>query len=123
VSFEKALTEELEKIVPDVFPLVAPEGTPTPYIVYKSSYGHRDYLLDGYMVNREIEVAVQVVGGSYSEMKQHTNAMIDSLLAFQGGRMGTDLVPVQSVQYLQPDEMVDTVTKENHSVTELTFRI
>lgn len=123
MSFEKALTEELEKVLPDVFPLVAPEGTPMPYIVYSSSYGQRDYMLGGYMDTKEIEVTIQVVGGSYSDMKQFTNAMIDSLLTFQGEFMGTDQLPVQSVQYEQPDEMVDPVTKENHSITEFTFRI
>lgn len=121
MSFEKALTQELEKVLPDVFPLVAPEGTPTPYIVYASSYGQRDHMLEGYTANKEINVAVHVVGGSYTAMKQYTNAMLDSLLAMT--TMGTDLVNVQHVTYEQPDEMVDPITKENHSITELTFRI
>lgn len=123
MSFEKALTQELEKVLPNVFPLVAPEGTPTPYIVYKSSYGQRDHVLEGYTNNKEIDVAIHVVGGSYTDMKQYTNAVIDSLLAFQGGLMGTDLIPVQAVSYHPPDEMVDPVTKENHSITDLTIRI
>jgi hypothetical protein len=121
VSFEKALTEELEKVLPDVYPLVAPEGTPTPYIVYVSSYGDRDLTLGGYEVTKEIEVMIQVVGGSYSEMKQHTNSVIDSLIALT--QMGTDLIKVQHVHYEKPQEAVDIVSFLPHSITEFTFRI
>lgn len=121
MSFEKALTEELTKILPEVYPLVAPEGTPTPYIVYVSSYGDRDLTLGGYEVTREIEVMIQIVGGSYAEMKQHTNAVIDSMIALK--TMGTDLIPVQHVRYENPHEAVDIVSFLTHSVTEFKFRI
>lgn len=120
-NFEKALTQELKKVLPAVFPLVAPEGTPTPYIVYMSSYGQRDQVLEGYTDQREIDVTVHVVGGSYSDMKDYTNAMIDSILALTV--MGTDLIPVQHVHYEQPDEMIDPVTKENHCFTDFKIRI
>lgn len=122
-NFEKALVQELRKVLPDVFPLVAPEGTPTPYIVYMSSYGERDRSFEGYTIQREINVTVHVVGGSYSLMKEHTNNMLDSLLQLEGSKMGTDLIPVHHVNYTQPEEMIDPVTKENHCFTDLTFRI
>jgi hypothetical protein len=122
VAFEKALTEELEKVLPDaVYPLVAPEGTPLPFIVYASSYGDRDLTLDGYQINKEIEVSVQVVASSYFEMKQYTNTMIDALIALKV--MGTDRIPVQHVHYEKPHESVDPVTFHNHSITDFTFRI
>lgn len=121
MSFEKALKQELKKVLPSVFPLVAPEGTPTPYIVYKSSYGQRDHMLEGYTDQREIEVSAQVVGSSYEEMKGYANTMINALLALKV--MGTDLIPVQHVTYEQPEEMVDPVTKENHCITDFKFRI
>lgn len=122
-NFEKALVQELKKVLPAVFPLVAPEGTPTPYIVYMSSYGDRDRVLEGYGTQREIDVTIHVVGGSYSEMKEATNNTIDTLLKLEQATMGTDLIPVQHVMYEQPDEMVDPITKENHCFTELKFRI
>ncbi|KRE33426.1 DUF3168 domain-containing protein [Paenibacillus sp. Soil724D2] len=120
-NFEKALTQELKKVLPAVFPLIAPEGTATPYIVYMSSYGQRDHMLEGYTEQRDIEVTVHVVGGSYSDMKEYTNTMIDSMIILS--TMGTDLIPVQSVSYEAPDEMIDPITKENHSFTEFKFRI
>ncbi|SEN19166.1 DUF3168 domain-containing protein [Paenibacillus sp. OV219] len=122
-NFEKALTQELKKVLPKVFPLIAPEGTPVPYIVYKSSYGDRDRVLEGYGQQREIDVTVHVVGGSYSDMKNYTNTMIDSLLLLEQSTMGTDLIPVQHVHYEQPEEHVDPITKENHCFTEFKIRI
>lgn len=120
-TFEKALTEELEKVLPDVFPLIAPEGTNVPYIVYHSSYGQRDLLLDGYGMQREIDTTIHVITKSYADMKQYTNSVINSLLILKS--MGTDQIPVQHVQYQNPDEMIDPITKENHSFTDFTFRI
>lgn len=122
MSFEKALTEELGKVLPNsVYPLVAPEGTPTPYIVYVSSYGDRDMTLDGYVVSKEIDVSIQVVASSYSDLKQYTNALIDALVSLK--KMGTDLIPVQHIHYDRPEEMVDIVTFENHSITDFKFRL
>jgi hypothetical protein len=122
-NFEKALVQELKKVLPAVFPLVAPEGTPTPYIVYMSSYGERDRVFEGYGQQREIDVTIHVVAGSYSEMKDTTNVMLDSLLLLEQSTMGTDLIQVQSVTYEHPDEMIDPITKENHCYTDIKFRI
>lgn len=122
-NFEKALTQELKKVLPKVFPLIAPEGTPVPYIVYNSSYGERDRVLEGYGQGREVNVTVHVVGGTYEVMKQLTNTMIDSLLLLEQNTMGTDLIPVQSVHYDEPEEHVDPITKENHCFTEFKIRI
>lgn len=122
-NFEKALVQELKKVLPAVFPLVAPEGTPAPYIVFMSSYGDRDRFFEGYGAQREIDITIHVVGGSYSAMKEATNFMIDALLLLERSTMGTDKIPVQHVMYEQPEEMVDPITKENHCFTELKFRI
>jgi hypothetical protein len=122
-NFEKALVQELKKVLPNVFPLIAPEGTPTPYIVYMSSYGDRDRVFEGYGPQREIDVTVHVVGGSYSDMKEYTNTMIDSLLLLEQSTMGTDMITVQHVTYEQPEETIDPVTKENHCFMDLKFRI
>jgi hypothetical protein len=123
MSFEKALVEEIEKVIPNVFPLVAPEGTPTPYCVYVSSYGEREYTLSGYIASREIEVEIHVVGKTYAEMKPYMNGIIDKLITFEGKKMGTAQLSVQSVQYDKPHEMSDPETYEAHSFTDFTFRL
>jgi hypothetical protein len=122
-NFEQALVEELRLRLVNIFPLVAPEGVLAPYVVYKSSYGERDRSFEGYTASREIDVALHIVAGNYSDLKINENTILDALLLLEGRKMGTALIPVQSVTYDQPDEMVDPVTKENHCIIEMKFRI
>jgi hypothetical protein len=123
VGFEKALREELVKVIPNVFPLYAPEGTLPPYCVYVSSYGERDLAFEGYLSTKEIEVTVHVVGSTYADMKTYTTSVLDSLVAFQGKKIGTDLIKIQSVHYDKPTEMVDPEEYYAHSWVDFKFRI
>ena len=122
-SFENAIRQELEKTVTNVFPLFAPEGTPTPYCVYVSSYGERDLALEGYLASREIEVTVHIVAQTYEQMKTLTNGVMDNFCTFTNKKIGTDLLRIQAVKYDDPTEMVEPETKVAHSFVDFNFRL
>lgn len=122
MSFEKALREELEKLIPNVFPLYAPEGTAPPYCVYVSSYGEKDLALEGYLNTREVDVTIHIVGSTYSDMKTYTNIVLDKLITFQGMTMGTDRIAIQSIHYRKPQEMTEPDQYQAHSWVDLKFR-
>lgn len=122
-NFEKALVEMLKDVTPNVYPLVAKEGVVAPYIVYESSYGERDYALEGHLVSREIDVTLYVIGGTYEEMKTITNNAYDLILSWQGQSIGTDAVTIQAISYDNPSERIDPMTYESVSICDFTFRI
>lgn len=122
MSFEKALRDELVKVIPAVYPLTAPENTQAPYVVYVSSYGDRDLTLDGYQTTKEVDVMVHVVGRNYADMKTYTNGVLNAMSGWQGKKIGTDLIYIQSVHYKNPTEVADPVTFMAHSWVDMTIR-
>lgn len=122
MSFEKNLQMELVKVIPLVFPLVAPEGTAPPYCVYVSSYGQRDIALEGYLATRETDVTIHIVGQTYMDMKTYTNNVINALSGWQGKKIGPDLIYIQSSDYKKPQEMIDPDEYFAHSWVDFTFR-
>jgi len=72
MTFEEALREELAKVSGlnnKVFPLTAPEKTPTPYLIYVSSEGRNEKYLEGYGKNIIKEVEINIIESRYSTLK------------------------------------------------------
>ena len=111
MSFETGLREELMEISGlsnKVFPLIAPEGTDSPYLVYRSSEGVNDKTLTGFLASKSVSGEVDVVCSSYGEMKQITSGVIQHLQSFVGRTIGTSGILVKDIMVGEPLEMYET---------------
>lgn len=123
MSLEKALREKLEPFVPNVVPLIAPEGMNTPYIVYKSSEGVQERGLEGNLAIKDVEVELHIVASSYSEMKDKTKLVLSDIKNWQRVKIGTDQIFVQTTTYTKPVEIYENETKTFHCFFDITITI
>lgn len=110
MSFEQALVIELSMIPAisgKVFPLSATEGETAPYAAYGSSEGLKDKTLGGYIANKTINVEVNVVAKSYSELKQIASLTLEKIISFQSRTIGIEGLYVQDLTYSQPLEFYE----------------
>lgn len=106
MNFEEALRVELSTICNKVFPLNAPEGTKSPFIVYVSSEGIQDKSLDGYLNSKEVECGINILHSNYPGMKDITRNVIEKLKTFQSRVIGEGPF-IQNVTYENVDEFFD----------------
>lgn len=107
-SFEQALKEELNNLASlsgKVFPLNAPEGTATPYIVYESSEGVYNKTLMGFLPSRNVPVQLNIVAKHYSDMKTITSGVIQRLQSMVGTSIGAS----KSVRVFDIQMIIDPV--------------
>lgn len=121
MEFEPALVIELgaiEGLSSKVFPLVATEGVPAPYIAYSSGAGLRDKTLNGYLSNKLIDVDLNIIAASYKEMKRITALVLDKVMSFESRVIGTDGPYVQELTYQKPVELYESLPKLYRCVIE-----
>ncbi|CEG26010.1 tail completion protein gp17 [Bacillus sp. B-jedd] len=126
MNFEEALRQELSDIASlnnKVYPLVAPEGTEAPYVVYVSSEGIQDKSFDGYLQTRTVDFEMNVFAGKYSNLKALTKEVIAKIVSFQGREIGTRGPVIQNVTYHKPVEAYDKDTKLYVSVFDIKVKI
>ena len=123
ISFEKALKDELSKTIKSVFPLVAPEDSKPPYLVYVSSYGEKDQALEGYLKTKEIKCELHIVTGTYAELKSNTNSILDQLTTFQNTTIGDEKLYIYSLSYDKPIEIYEKGTYLYHCFFDITVRL
>ncbi|MGO4185209.1 DUF3168 domain-containing protein [Paenibacillus sp. TAF43_2] len=126
MEFEPALVLELREIEgfsSKIFPLVATEGVPAPYIAYSSSEGLREKNLSGYTNSKEIEVDLNIIAGTYKEMKRLTALVIDKLISFESRVIGKEGPFVQELKYERPVELYEPLPKLHRCVIEFIVHI
>lgn len=91
MTFDEALRDELsllDGLANKVFPLHATEGTKAPYVIYVSSEGLRDKILDGYLGSGVISCEINILQTSYSGLKTLSKYVIEKIISFQGRTIG-----------------------------------
>ena len=108
---ETALRYELNKI-PEInnkiFPTNAPEGQKAPYLVYIVRKRPLK-TLDGMTKNRECNVMLNILGGSYESMKNITKKVEDLVISFFSRAIGENGLFIED---LTMDESTETYESE-----------
>lgn len=109
MTFEEALTQELDAIpelTGKVYPISA-TGKKAPYAQYISSFGVQDKEFGGYMVSKSVDAELNIITGSYEELKPLMAAVIGILTSFEGRVIGQNGPYIQELSYDQPVEMYE----------------
>lgn len=109
MSFESSMRTELMKITGlnnKVFPLNAPEGTASPYLVYVSSNGIEAKSHDGYLDLITVGCELNIVHSTYPDMKSLAGLVVEKLKTFQGATIGD--VFIQNITYEAPVELYES---------------
>jgi hypothetical protein len=125
MNFEEALVVELSTI-PDlinkIFPLMAPEGTKPPFIVYVSSEGIPDKTLQGYLSSKEVFCEIHVVHSNYGSVKNLSKQVLAKIQTFYGRAIGIDGPFIQNVTYDKPVEVYEKEVSLYRSSFDLTVK-
>lgn len=124
MTFEEALKAELITIseLTNVFPLNAPEGTQTPYLVYVTDNGIPDRTLDGNLITKEIECELHILHNSYPNLRNLTSQIGSLLDTFQQRVIGDGFF-VQSTVYDKITEQYIPELLQYLCILNLTIRI
>ena len=96
---EKALRYELNKVSEienKIFPMNAPEGQKTPYLVYITSKKHLKNL-DGVTENKECYLILNVLCSSYSQMKDISKKIEVIITKFPLRTIGEENLYIQDI--------------------------
>lgn len=124
MNFEQALRAELvtlSGLSNKVFPLNAPEGTATPFVVYAKA--NTDYIksMDGTQLIRQGRYDIDVLAQTYSALQDQIVAIKNKILSFEGRIIGTGGPFVQSVQILNLIEMYENQVQFYRGSFEIIF--
>lgn len=114
MTFEECMIIEFNStsLTGKVFPLNAPEGTPTPYVVYHSAEGIKEKYLSGYSAAgaREIHLEISIFGATYGEMKTASKTVESTIEGLMGRRIGDPIngAFVMDLNYDKTDEHYDS---------------
>lgn len=100
MDFEQALRAELitlSNLSNKVFPMFAPEQTPTPFVIYQKSNVELLGTLDGMSKTRMARYEFDVVSQTYDTLQQTLNNVKNKLVTFQGRTIGINGPFVQAV--------------------------
>lgn len=96
---EKALRDELNKVSEienKIFPMNAPEGQKTPYLVYITSKKHLKNL-DGVTENKECYLILNILCSSYSQMKDISKKIEVIITKFPLRTIGEENLYIQDI--------------------------
>ena len=100
MDFEQALRAELVTITNlqnKVFPLNAPEGTSTPFLIYQKVNMAIIKTMDGTSYARNALYEIDLIAKSYSELQSLMVSVKNKLISFQGRTIGTNGSYIQNV--------------------------
>lgn len=114
MTIEEALVEELntiEELRDKIFPLVADEGTSFPYLVFNSEGIKRYKTLGGFLPNGDINLEINIVCDSYSNIKKLSSVVDNKAISFLGRFIGSSGPFIQNLEYeeMQPETYEDRV--------------
>ena len=78
----------------DAFPLVVPEGTAPPFVVYSRTATERERTLGDYVGDPQGTFNVEVYADGYAQAKQIADSIRGSCHGFQGTAEGAEIVEV-----------------------------
>jgi hypothetical protein len=110
MNFEEALVVELNSVPGlknKVFPLSAPEGIKTPFIVYVSNEGIQDKTLEGYLNSKEVVCEIHVVHSSYGSLKPLTKQVLTHLKTFYSRVIGDNGPFIENFSCDKPTEVYE----------------
>ncbi|ACT00220.1 tail completion protein gp17 [Paenibacillus sp. JDR-2] len=114
MTFEEALTAELSavpELVGKIYPLDASNAPKAPYVVYISSEGEPTKGLDGFIGGQSVDVELNIIGATYSSMKELTRAVITILKSFELRQIGSEGPYIQELTYQKPVELYESAPK------------
>lgn len=110
---EKALIYELNKINElenKIFPLNAPEGQKSPYLVYITK--HRPFKnLNGITEHRECHFILNILCNSYSQMKYMNKNIEDIISKFPLKNIGKEKLYIEDVTFDELNEIYEDQLK------------
>lgn len=114
MTFEEALTAELgavPELADKIYPLDATNAPKAPYAVYISSEGVPTKGLDGFIGGQSVDVELNIIGATYSSMKELTRAVITILKSFELRQIGSEGPYIQELTYQKPVEIFEPAPK------------
>jgi hypothetical protein len=117
---DKALVYELSQVSGSIFsgkvyPLVSPENTPAPYIVYSTNEGIHYRSLDGLLVWRRVVCTLYVTCNDYQTLHSSAREIQSKFESITGQTMGGASYPivVEEVEISEdPDEFYNEEAKK-----------
>lgn len=120
---EKALRYELNKISElenKIFPMNAPQGQKSPYLVYVTRNKHlKD--LDGVTDDRECYLLLNILCSSYSEMKYITKKIEDMISNFPLKSIGEENLYIQDIDITDISESYEDQLKLHRGIISFTI--
>ncbi len=124
MDFEQALRAELislSNLNNKVFPIFAPEQTPTPFVIYSKQSVDLLGTMDGMSKTRIGRYEIDLVTQTYESLQALINSVKNKLLTFQGRKIGTNGPFVQAVLVDNVTELYVTEPKLVHANMEVRF--
>jgi hypothetical protein len=126
MNFEESLMVELntvEGLTDRVFPLYVPEGQDAPFVVYVSSEGVNDTVLNGFLNSKSIDCEIHVIHKTYKGMKELTRLVLAKIHTFFGRQIGVDGVFIKSISIDTPTEVHEKEVKLYRSSFDIKVRL
>lgn len=121
---EKALRYELNtipEIQNSIFPTNAPEGKKPPYLVYILSQDDEVKTLDGFTGNYEVSYLLNILAGSYGQMKDITKKVQDLVKTFQQREIGQEGIFISELKIRKGSETYEHELQLYRGILDVTF--
>lgn len=124
MNFEQALRAELITISGlsnKVFPMQAPEGIATPFVIYQKSMTEYIKTMDGTTGTRMGRYEIDILAITYSDLQSYLVAVKNKLISFENRFIGTGGPFVQSVMIENLIELFEDRVKFYRANFEIVF--
>lgn len=121
---EKALRYELNKIIEinnKIYPTNAPEGKAPPYLVYILGGYKRIKTFEGRTNSAEASYLLNILGGSYSEMKSLTDKVEKVINSFLENEIGAAGIYIEDLTIHDKTEQYEHELKLYRGIIDVTF--
>lgn len=121
---EKALRYELNKITEiknKIYPTNAPENGKPPYLVYFQGNYEQIKTLKGITNNTETSFLLNILAGSYSEMKDLTKNVKEIVESFLQREIGVEGIYISDLTIRKAPEIFEKELKLYRGIIDVTF--
>ena len=121
MDLEKGLYTELSTLNASVYPVMAPQDTSAPYVVYTLSNNKRLEVLTGVVGLVETMYEIEVYGATYTETKDLAASIVHLLQTLEGSAIGTTTTWIQQVTIENEIDMYEPETRVYRHMIEITI--
>lgn len=122
MDIKEAITVEFEKILPDkVFPIVAPEGTKTPYMTYELNNADRSFTLNGHGDLISSNYQLDIFDVDFENLMINKKAFINALKGWTQSTLGLTGPYCDSCEITDEVESFDDRTLEYQCTIDFTI--